>query len=234
MNELSREASQLVYAGREAFRPTEAERARLMVAITGAATLTAGLAAATGAQRAWGIFNLTQAARWLAVALPVATVGAVGWHVMASSPAEAPARLTAIRPAATLVSAAAGVSALPAAPAAPVLPDSPAPAAAPSERLSSPAVETTRDKEIRREVALLSQAQTALSSGRPQAALAALSEHARRFPRGVLTEERVATRARTLCALGRVQEAQAELNRMEKLNPTSAYLARARESCTSR
>ena len=86
-------------------------------------------------------------------------------------------------------------------------------------------------KEIRQEVALLSKAQAALSRGRPQEALEALSEHAQRFPRGVLTEERAATRARTLCALGRTQEAAAELKRVERLNPTSAYLARARESC---
>jgi tetratricopeptide (TPR) repeat protein len=84
---------------------------------------------------------------------------------------------------------------------------------------------------IRQEVALLSKAQAALSRGRPQEALDALSEHATRFPRGALTEERAATRARTLCALGRRQEAEAELKRIEKLNPASAYLARARESC---
>jgi predicted Zn-dependent protease len=88
--------------------------------------------------------------------------------------------------------------------------------------------------EIRQEVALLSKAQAALSRGRPQEALEALAEHAARFPRGVLTEERAATRARTLCALGRRQEAEAELKRIERLNPTSAYLARARESCGSR
>jgi hypothetical protein len=46
-----------------------------------------------------------------------------------------------------------------------------------------------------------------------------------------LIEERAATKARTLCALGRRQEAEVELRYIEKLNPASAYLARARESC---
>jgi hypothetical protein len=103
------------------------------------------------------------------------------------------------------------------------------------ERSASPAPDAPKPaNEIREEVALLSKAQAALSRGRPQAALDALSQHAQRFPRGVLTEERAATKARTLCALGRRQEAEVELKRIEKLNPTSAYLARARESCGSR
>ena len=230
MKELSREASVLVHAGRQAFEPTEADRVRLMAALTGAATLTVGVSAATGAQRLWNsVVNLTSAARWAAVAVPVAAVGAIGLHALQSSPAREPARLSAIRPAAAIVSAAAPRSV-------PALdPPTPEPAgqlrreAVPEP--AAPIVETKRDKEIRQEVALLSKAQAALSRGRPQEALAALSEHAQRFPRGVLTEERVATRARTLCALGRTQEAQTELKRMQKLNPSSAYLARARESC---
>ena len=230
MKELSREASVLVHAGRQAFEPTEADRVRLMAALTGAATLTVGVSAATGAQRLWNsVVNLTSAARWAAVAVPVAAVGAIGLHALQSSPAREPARLSAIRPAAAIVSAAAPRS-VPA-----FDPPTPEPAgelrreAVPEP--AAPIVETKRDKEIRQEVALLSKAQAALSRGRPQEALAALSEHAQRFPRGVLTEERVATRARTLCALGRTQEAQTELKRMQKLNPSSAYLARARESC---
>jgi hypothetical protein len=103
------------------------------------------------------------------------------------------------------------------------------------ERSGSPVGEPSKPgHEVRQEVALLSRAQAALSRGRPQEALEALSEHALRFPRGVLAEERGATRARTLCALGRRQEAEAELKRVERLNPPSAYLARAREACESR
>jgi hypothetical protein len=60
MKEMSYEACQLVDAGREAFRPTEADRARLMTAITGAATLSVGMAAAAGVQRP------VSSARWAA------------------------------------------------------------------------------------------------------------------------------------------------------------------------
>jgi tetratricopeptide (TPR) repeat protein len=231
MKELSREASVLVDAGRQAFEPTEADRVRLMAALTGAATLSVGLGAATGAQRIWdSIVGLTSTARWAAVAVPVAAAGAIGWHAL-QPPAKHPVRLGTIRPAAAIVSAAAPRSAVPALQLpAPEVVSEPRAEAAP-ERSAQPLAETKRDNEIRQEVALLSKAQAALSRGRPQEALAALSEHAQRFPRGALTEERVATRARTLCALGRTAEAEAELKRMQKLNPSSAYLARARESC---
>ena len=47
MNGMSPEANQLVNAGREAFSPTDADRARLMTALTGTATLS--LVAAIGA-----------------------------------------------------------------------------------------------------------------------------------------------------------------------------------------
>jgi hypothetical protein len=237
MKPMGREANQLIHAGREAFRPTEADRARLMAALAGTATLSVGAAAAAGAaeRSLSGIFNLMPGARLLVLALPVAAAaaGAYSWHTSGSAPA-------ATRPVNQ-----------PAAVVAPRIVESPVPAAEtpqvvepPSQR-SAPVPSSERSgvsigesskpgNEIREEVALLSKAQAALSRGRPQEALEALSEHALRFPRGALTEERTATRARTLCALGRRLEAEAELARMERINPTSAYLARARESCGSR
>lgn len=237
MKPMGREANQLINAGRQAFRPTQADRARLMAALAGTATLTIGaeLAASTAERSLSSVFSLAPAARLLAtVALPLAAAGAYGWHATQSSPAE----MQRVRPAmqapavVTPKVAETPVQAADTAPAAP--PSEPSAPVAP-ERVGSPVGESTKPgNEIRQEVALLSKAQAALSRGRPQEALEALSEHALRFPRGVLSEERAATRARTLCALGRRQEAESELTRIEKLNPTSAYLARARESCGSR
>jgi len=233
MKEMSYEACQLVDAGREAFRPTEADRARLMTAITGAATLSVGIAAAAGAQRSLGgLLGAAHATRLLAIALPLTAAGAYFWHTNGQSPAEVQAPPAFSQPAAVV----APVRAVPAVPEAEAEEPSSEPnAPVPPERVgSSPAEAVKPGNEIRQEVALLSKAQAALSRGRPQEALEALSEHAARFPRGALTEERAATRARTLCALGRRQEAEAELKRIERLNPSSAYLARARESCGSR
>jgi hypothetical protein len=231
MKEMSYEACQLIDAGREAFRPTEADRARLMTAITGAATLSVGMAAAAGAQRSLsGILGMAHATRLLAIALPLTAAGAYFWHASGPSPAEHPPAAFSQPPA--VVAPARAVPAVPVAEAE----DQPSePTTLPPERSASLVGEAAKPgNEIRQEVALLSKAQAALSRGRPQEALEALAEHAARFPRGVLTEERAATRARTLCALGRRQEAETELKRVERLNPASAYLARARESCGSR
>ena len=236
MTDMSPEASQLIHAGREAFRPTEADRARLMAALTGAATLSVGVAAAGARRSLSAIFGVSNAARLLAIALPVAAAGGYWWHATSQSPAKVATTLT-VNPPPAVVAPMSAPSAVQAAEAADqaIAPPSEPTVAVPAERSGSPVGEPSKPgNEIRQEVALLSKAQAALSRGRPQEALEALSEHAARFPRGVLTEEGAATRARTLCALGRRQEAEAELKRMEKLNPTSAYLARAREWCGSR
>jgi tetratricopeptide (TPR) repeat protein len=230
MKEMSREASQLIHAGREAFRPTEADRTRLMAALTGAATLSVGVAAASVAQRSVrALFGVSHAARVLAIALPVAAAGGYWWHATGPSPAQAQVTVPVNQPPAAIAPA----SAPPTVQQNEAVEQPSEPSATVSaERSGSPTIESSkRGIEIRQEVALLSKAQAALSRGRPQQALEALAEHAARFPRGALSEERAATRARTLCALGRRQEAEAELKRIEKLNPSSAYLARARESC---
>jgi hypothetical protein len=81
------------------------------------------------------------------------------------------------------------------------------------------------------EIAILSRAETELHSGRPESALKALDEHERRFPNGVLAEERTAARVQALCALGRTAEADAELARLARISPHSAHEERARQAC---
>jgi hypothetical protein len=81
------------------------------------------------------------------------------------------------------------------------------------------------------EVAILSRAETDLHSGRPENALRALDEHERRFPNGVLTEERTAARIQALCAIGRAAEADAQLARLARISPHSAHEERARQAC---
>lgn len=61
------------------------------------------------------------------------------------------------------------------------------------------------------EVALLSRATSALSSGRAGEALKILNEHQRTFPNGLLSTERRAAKGQALCLLGRVAEGRAEL-----------------------
>jgi hypothetical protein len=81
------------------------------------------------------------------------------------------------------------------------------------------------------EVALLSRAETELHAGRPAKALLALAEHQRKFPRGALAEERTAARIQALCALGRSDEANAQLRQLSHISPNSALEERARQAC---
>jgi hypothetical protein len=86
---------------------------------------------------------------------------------------------------------------------------------------------------LAQEVAILSRASAKLHGGQPAAALGVLAEHQRRFPRGVLAQERIAARVQALCALGRVGEAKSELRRLSKVSPNSPHEARARKACGS-
>jgi hypothetical protein len=87
---------------------------------------------------------------------------------------------------------------------------------------------------LAQEVAILSRAGTELHSGRAAAALRALDEHQKKFPAGLLTQERTAARIQALCALGRMTEADAELARLARSSPESPHEARARQACGSR
>jgi hypothetical protein len=242
MRALSHEASELVNLGREAFRPTDADRARVLAAVLGAAPLVGGAAVVAASKVTWTglteLFRGSRAAQLLAVAMPAAAAGGLVWYAAVRNPTEpSTASMPAAPRGATLSSPA--VLAPPRAEPTPALPEEPertTPEPA-SEHAASPrpAPSTTDSSngagQIGEEVALLTRAQAELSRGRAQPALEALREHAQRFPRGALSNERIATRARALCALGRTQEADAELDRVERLNPGSPYWARAREAC---
>jgi hypothetical protein len=100
---------------------------------------------------------------------------------------------------------------------------------APTEKRSS-APSRSADS-LAQEVAILSRAGSELHAGRPAAALQALDEHRRRFPGGVLAQERTAARIQALCALGRKTEAESELGRLARTSPNSPLEARARKAC---
>ncbi len=82
-----------------------------------------------------------------------------------------------------------------------------------------------------KETQLLRSADGAMRSGDARGALALLDEHARRFPHGVLAEERSAERVSALCALGRVSEARDEAARFLSATPDSPLAESVRTSC---
>ncbi len=235
MPDLSPEAQALVRSGRQAYRPSEADRDRVLEALRG--RLGDAVALGAAAPRSPVASVQVRAIRavlshWKAIGVTAFAGGGLlfalglehGRH--ASSLPQAPG-------AATLASAATGD------PSPPSNDTTPLPLPPVSEAKPAPLVEVrpvpvpprhTHDG-LSDEVAILSRAETELHGGRPESALKALDEHERRFPRGVLAEERTAARIQALCALGRTAEADAQLARLERLSPHSAHEERARQAC---
>jgi hypothetical protein len=81
------------------------------------------------------------------------------------------------------------------------------------------------------EAELLRRADESLRAGSAVLALAALDEHAARFPSGALVQEREAERVVVLCALGRTQDARTAAGAFLRSWPRSPLAARVRSSC---
>jgi len=227
MTELSSKARALVATGRAGYRPSTADRERVAGALRAHLGSTAlppdsppklespphSPAAALGAKAVLGVvvgLGLVGGALFLGFRPQVAanqpplpnptTASASGSKVSASNPN------------------ADSANALPTAPAGGELPVSSA----------LPAASAARTDRLAQEVALLSRATSALRAGRSADALALLSEHQRKFPKGALSEERSAAKAQALCSLGRRSEGRAELAR---LAPRSPAALRAQQVC---
>jgi hypothetical protein len=84
-----------------------------------------------------------------------------------------------------------------------------------------------------RELALLFEAQQAIGAGAAARGLAALDRHAAEFPNGAMIEERTASRALALCALGRAAEAQSVARQFVSRWPSSPLVGRMKEVCAS-
>lgn len=88
-----------------------------------------------------------------------------------------------------------------------------------------------RAASIQSELELIRRAQKHLHRGEDAAALALLAEHARRFPNGVLTQERDASRVSALCQAGDVVAARALAEQFLQRSPQSPFADRVRNSC---
>jgi len=234
MSDLSVGGKALVQAGKQADRPTSADRARVLEALRGrlgdAAVLGTSVTYAprgAGRGRAWR----SKLVKWALVGPTVLVTGALWfapriWQRSATVVPTTPASAVNVAPEPTPLG-----SALPEV-APPVL--SPASALAAGSASSRPgdAPRAARSRDsLAGEVALLSRAETELRAGRPGKALLALNEHQRKFPRGALAEERTAARIQALCALGRSDEADAQLKQLQHISPNSAHQERARQVC---
>lgn len=73
------------------------------------------------------------------------------------------------------------------------------------------------------ERSLLDEARHALARGEPRAGLAPLEQHAARFPKGILTEEREALTVRVLAALGNASAAASRAENFHRRFPNSLF-----------
>lgn len=80
---------------------------------------------------------------------------------------------------------------------------------------------------------VLDEARAAVVRGEPEKALVATAEHAQRFPRGTLTEERYAIEIRALAHLNRKNEARAALEELTTRYPHSFLLEGATQDVES-
>lgn len=242
MSDLSEEGKALVQAGRRADRPSDADRKRVLVALQArlgdAALLGASVAEVPSASK--GVrFARSKIVKWSLVGSTVLVAGAALLVPRLGSKSEE----TAPRASASVAVSAATVPAVPApVVAAPELPSNPGapldgagstrPATADGSSRPDAQKAPSRSRDgLGEEVALLSRAETELHAGRPAKALVALAEHQRKFPRGALAEERTAAKIQALCALGRNEEANAQLRQLLHISPKSALEERSRQAC---
>ncbi|MCC6621276.1 MAG: hypothetical protein IT385_08475 [Deltaproteobacteria bacterium] len=103
--------------------------------------------------------------------------------------------------------------------------EAPPPAPIPSAELEPPAPPARDAASPEHERRVLERAQAAVALGDFAAALAATREHARRWPRGALTEEREVLRVRALVGQGDVEAARAAATSFRARFPRSIHRA---------
>ena len=160
----------------------------------------------------------------LAVVLGSAAVHTLRSRAANESPVTAQAT-SAVVAAAPAVSATA-VDETPLPPPAPIAPRRPVPSArasASAARAAAPLIADDPDAEVK----LLQGAQGSLASD-PAQTLALCAEHARRFPNGLMAQEREVLAIEALAQTGRMDEARARADRFAVAYPSSTHLRRIR------
>ena len=224
MARLTPDAEKLVMAGRAAFRPTDTDRERVLLAIMPKLGVGAGAELDVSAHASTATKATLLKSGAALVGLGVAGVGLfLALRPEAPPAPQVPDIVAKVAPAIPAPKNAPEV-------APPEEPSAPEPILADKRATSTPRPADSRDS-LAQEVAILSRAGAELHGGRAQAALSALEEHQRKFPGGMLTQERMAARVQALCALGRTKEAQSELARLARVSPNSPHEARARKAC---
>jgi hypothetical protein len=240
-DESSPDAAALIRAGRAAFRPDAADRARVLRALEG--TLGEGAlrgepgGGKPGRDSTAARHSLRAAKVWSGLAALAVASGVLvslrSWTGDARRDVARPS--TSSSPAVPSEPASSIAPSSPASPSEDLAVHEPARAGRPSSAPRSsvrPATSRATSDSLKEEVRLLSRAERQLGDGLGEDALATLDEHEQRFPRGALTEERMVARVEALCMLARMPEAKAEMGRLVRAYPTSLHLnGAARRFC---
>ena len=236
MTELKSETQALLELGRSGDDPSEVaiqrNRRQLMLKVGGAAL---GTAAVTGSTTKALAASSSLKMLTICGALAATGVGLGGYALVQSSAPPSSTRATPAEHAPAAVVERESASTAPAASEAPqvtantpVAPDSSA--FTPTLRNPAAAKSAARTS-IQSEIELIRGAQKHLHRGEARAALGLLAEHARRFPGGVLAQERDASRVSALCLAGDVAAARAQAERFLQRSPQSPFAERVKASC---
>jgi len=250
MSDLSPEGRALFRSARAELEPNAGDRARVAqqialhvgvgaVAVLGSASIaSASGAVQAGAASAVPSTALAIIAKGLGLGLLIGiTVPTSYWLVDDAVRARAVTHSPMVVRAAVAPTARRAVQPEPAASmppvAAPNQPEKPANIAPALANAAPPAESSLAAGTVGEEARLLSAANAARVQGNASRALVLLLQHERRFPSGVLSEERSAELVVTFCQLGRITEARQEAERFLRTAPQSALAPRVRASCVN-
>lgn len=221
MKALSQRASQLVRVGREVLRPSMSDRDRISSA------LRARLGEVVLPLEIQPPRSLWADSAWAKAALTTAAFGTLLGAALFAWPTSVTLSPILRAPQNLLLDELPGTAAPRSSPRSTASePTAPA-------RASESAVDATRRDggRLAEEVAILSRATSELHAGHAANALKAVEEHRRKFPNGLLSEERRSAHVQALCALGRRSEAQPELERLSRITPQSPNALTAKRAC---
>jgi hypothetical protein len=243
-DELNSDARRLVDLAREARTPGDHDKLRIAerLAIPLAAGVIAGSAASAakaagaaeiasaGAGKAASASLLSSVGAKIAAVVAVATVGTAvvvsNLNTQPVTPPPAPASETRTAPA-PLPEPAVTIAEEKAPEPAPAIEEPKAPPPSPAIVHS-----TTPAHELAQEAALLHEAQSAWRAGQSTQALQLANQHAQRFPRSQLADERDVLRVLSLCKLGQVQAAKQVGTRLLRKTKAPWYQSVA-DSCAA-
>jgi hypothetical protein len=228
-DELNADAKRLVSLARQARTPGAADKRRIAERL--AVPLAAGAAVGTAASTAKAVgVKALLGGLGVKVAAAVVVTAALATAVLTQLP-QRPATAPVPSPPSSLVRAPAPVESP--APVVSAAPEPLASAAPSSKRAAAPSVRSNASTahELEEEAALLHQAQAAWRAGQSAVALELANEHAQRFPRSQLSNERDVLRVLSLCKLGQVDSAKRVGARLLRSAKGSPWYQSVADSC---